>query len=84
MVLIAMLTAFVLDQERVEDCPAVMVNGLAEIVQVTGSGADGVTSRPMEQFAVPPRPVTVAVYVVLVVGKTLLEPLAIGIIELTP
>jgi hypothetical protein len=79
--LIEPLVALLVVQERVAELPEVIVEGLAERLQVgaLGGGGTGVTVTEMAHVTVPPGPLTVAVYVVLVVGETLLEPPETGV-----
>jgi hypothetical protein len=61
---------------RIEEAPAVIAVGLAEIVTFAGGFADTVTVTVA--VAVPPAPVAVAVYVVVAAGLTACVPPVVG------
>lgn len=65
--------AFVLDHVNVEDCPELILVGLAVIVTVGVPAAPTVTVAVAVTVA-PFVPVAVAVYVVVAVGETFTEP----------
>ena len=73
----AMLTevALVVVQLRTAEAPAAMVLGCA-LKETVGFGPDVVTLTIVEDAVVPPGPVAVAVYVVVVEGVTFTEPVA--------
>ncbi len=66
------------DQVRVEDWPAVMLEGNAPIC---ADGKADVTITVAEALAVPPLPVQATEYAVLTVGKTGAEPLTAPPVE---
>ena len=69
--------AFVVVHDTVEELPEMMTLGEAVSVQV-GAGGGGVTVTVVEHVTVPPAPVAVPVYVLEMLGETLIEPLATG------
>ena len=59
------------DQARVEDCPWLMLAGVAVKEEITGLDTAALTVTVVEQLPVnPPAPVNVAVYVVVWPGAT--------------
>ena len=69
------LSAFVTDQLSVLDSPAVIVLGLASNDAITGGESGrGLTTIVTRLVVVPPRPVAVSVYVVVVGGFTTVDP----------
>lgn len=69
----------VVDHASVEPCPGKILGGVAVKELMTGGAGGGggtaVTVTVAEQFAVPPAPVTVARYRVVIVGETDFVPL---------
>ena len=77
-------TPFEVVHESVDEPPPTgSVAGLAVSVQV-GAGGEFATETVAEQVAVPPVPVTVIVYVVLVFERTDVEPAETGVASPTP
>ena len=68
------LVALIEDQLRVLVCPEAMLAGLAPKVIVGGAGV-APTVTVADWLVVPPVPVQVSVYVVVLVGDTFWEPL---------
>jgi len=64
--------------ERMDEPPAITEIGLAESVQVGaeggGGGGGGVTVTVAEQYATPPEPIAVPVYVMVAAGEIAREP----------
>ena len=66
--------AFLEDQLRTIDCPLIIVVGLAVIEEVGGELELLVTVIVTFELVVPPFPMAVNVYVVVLCGLTLIDP----------
>jgi len=78
------VSASVVAQARIVVSPVVTDAGVAVSVQVGVAGGGVETVMVTAQWAVPPAPIAVAVYVVVVIGETDVEPLATGVDVPTP
>ena len=76
--------ALVVTQDKDDEPPTVIEDGVAVRVQVGAGTGFALTETVALQVTEPPEPVAVPVYVVVATGETLLEPAATGETEPIP